>query len=557
MGTRSGKMTGVPGYFCPMLLCDPARTQAYREAITAAVRDFRQANADRAPRVLDLGCGSGLLGVLALRAGAAAVTSVDVNSSCLRMTREVAARWDGVAKWTVAEGGPDFIAAHRGAFDMIVTEMMGTLVFAEDMERTLQQYRSVLDPRAAGGPYVVPSAARQFVCRVTLPEGWLRTALEQELARHASFVGTNSLNLHPACCDFRRVGERVVVYESGSVVALAARFTCGAHEFLLCEWECTLWRDVVIENTLDGYRALPFANAVGRECEWGFAIAAPPATQPVRVALVMQGDDEEPTLQARTDDGAWDVEGLIAGSQSLAYLLPDAHEHALRLRVARDDVMVETAESTCIVPFVEALCKERGLEEPWHQQNVARAWTMEALGTAREFGDDEAGRLDLAVLPDVHGERASEMACRHNDDRFASAASTTAQLRQLMRALGGDEQTHVTPALPDDDLVWQTMVLPVEDELEAAALEAPLRSLEGYAALTRHGMLSDEHMPGLLAQSLPLLLTRDTTQRGVRLRVAHADGTDPKKSWEEDRGRTWRMCASALSRGGAAVVLDA
>ena len=68
----------VPSYFYPMLLCDRDRTDRYRRAIGGAVDDFRRQNG-RAPDVLDLGCGSGVLGLLSVEAGARKVVSVDLN----------------------------------------------------------------------------------------------------------------------------------------------------------------------------------------------------------------------------------------------------------------------------------------------------------------------------------------------------------------------------------------------------------------------------------------------------------------------------------------------
>jgi len=68
---------GLPSYFEPMMR-DLDRATKYADAIAKEVGRFK-AEQGRWPVVLDIGCGSGLLTALALRAGASAVLAYDVN----------------------------------------------------------------------------------------------------------------------------------------------------------------------------------------------------------------------------------------------------------------------------------------------------------------------------------------------------------------------------------------------------------------------------------------------------------------------------------------------
>lgn len=562
-----------PSYFCPMLLCDPARRRAYDEALRAAVRDFRECNGGRAPRVLDLGTGTGLLGYLALRAGAAEVVSVDENEACVDTVREVAKAAASDDRWTVAHTD-DLDDAER--FDMIVSEILGTVAFVEGMHEALLQFESMLRTDVVGGPYLVPRRVEQYVARATLPSGaWLQSALLDTLRATDHFVGTNALNLHPACTDMRVLDRRLLYtldYRREKWTEESHRVTFDADAdtpaLLLCEWRASLWGDVELENTLDGYRALPFANAVGRECAWGFAVTAAPA-EPVTVHVV----SDHTGMHLMTSCGK---RGLAVGAGvSLAALLPfERVEAEVRAAVANvaagEDVLVETRENACLVPFVEALCAERGLQEPWEQDDVSEAWTMRnptvhACAAAAEAADDaHEGTLGVAILPDLEGERASEAACRCNDDRFACEKGTIELVRELVEALGGDAGTATLPAWVRDatdaaPLAWREMVYPLDEDDDAMRmiLFAPLRALHGYAALTRHGMLDDDCMPGTFMQPFALFLRHaymDTP--GVRVAIAGggevcADSTLDERLRRD--GAAVREEVSAMCTGGRAI----
>jgi ribosomal protein L11 methylase PrmA len=90
-------------------------------------------------RVLDLGCGTGVLGILAARLGAGAVAFADIDADAVRAARDCCAlnHLDGaeVRQANLLEGAPD------GAFDVLLGNLYADLLLrlAEDprLDRTL------------------------------------------------------------------------------------------------------------------------------------------------------------------------------------------------------------------------------------------------------------------------------------------------------------------------------------------------------------------------------------------------------------------------------------
>ncbi|ROO25082.1 hypothetical protein SAOR_09270 [Salinisphaera orenii MK-B5] len=71
-------------------------------------------------RVLDYGCGSGILAIAAARLGAASVTAVDIDDQAVRATRDNAAR-NGVAD---AVATPPMDAIEHGPFDIVLANIL-------------------------------------------------------------------------------------------------------------------------------------------------------------------------------------------------------------------------------------------------------------------------------------------------------------------------------------------------------------------------------------------------------------------------------------------------
>jgi predicted RNA methylase len=70
------------------MLRDTLRIEAYAAAISRAVRNFRTTHG-RAPVVLDIGAGTGLLSLLAARAGAARVIAVEMFEQMAQLAASV------------------------------------------------------------------------------------------------------------------------------------------------------------------------------------------------------------------------------------------------------------------------------------------------------------------------------------------------------------------------------------------------------------------------------------------------------------------------------------
>jgi ribosomal protein L11 methyltransferase len=94
-------------------------------------------------RVLDVGCGSGILSIAAAKLGAGEVRAVDVDPECVRITRENAATngMDGrtaAAHGTLGEAWP-FPDAHDGRFDVVVANVSSAAIIgmATELARAL------------------------------------------------------------------------------------------------------------------------------------------------------------------------------------------------------------------------------------------------------------------------------------------------------------------------------------------------------------------------------------------------------------------------------------
>jgi len=97
------------------LLADRVRTESYRDAIDSTVR--------KNDVVLDLGCGTGILSLFALRAGAARVYAID-DGPVIELARALAVE-NGVADRIVFLNQPSYDARLKEKVDVIVTETMG------------------------------------------------------------------------------------------------------------------------------------------------------------------------------------------------------------------------------------------------------------------------------------------------------------------------------------------------------------------------------------------------------------------------------------------------
>ncbi|MCK6453006.1 MAG: tetratricopeptide repeat protein [Alphaproteobacteria bacterium] len=157
---RAVQVAMVPAWHFTMLN-DDARNQAYDRAIRAAVR--------QGDHVLEIGTGSGILAMMAARAGAGRVTTCEANPALAAVAAEIVAR-NGCAdrvsvvarKSTELEVGRDL---PRPA-DLLVMEIFDAVLLGEGVLPSLADARArLLAPEAR----VLPQGARVYAAVVELP----------------------------------------------------------------------------------------------------------------------------------------------------------------------------------------------------------------------------------------------------------------------------------------------------------------------------------------------------------------------------------------------------
>jgi hypothetical protein len=136
------------------MLSDSVRTLAYEQALRAVIRPHH--------RVLDFGCGTGILSFFSHREGARRIYAVD-RSPFIGAARAVA-RVNGFDRIEFLEGEDD--VSLPTAVDVIVSEWMGHFVFNESMLEPLARVR---DRNLAPGGIMIPRRLTLHVGVVTDP----------------------------------------------------------------------------------------------------------------------------------------------------------------------------------------------------------------------------------------------------------------------------------------------------------------------------------------------------------------------------------------------------
>lgn len=121
--------------------------------------------------VLDVGCGSGVLGVVAARLGARAVTAIDVAEAA-RLATVDNARRNGVAGRIEASTMP--IADVRGAFDLVVANILAPVLIsiARDLRRCTAGRLVIAGILAERHDHVLDALAPMTVVRTDARDGW-------------------------------------------------------------------------------------------------------------------------------------------------------------------------------------------------------------------------------------------------------------------------------------------------------------------------------------------------------------------------------------------------
>ena len=149
----------IPAWHLPML-ADEARNAAYRRTLDKHVREGMH--------VLDIGAGSGLLAMMAARAGAAKVTAVEMNRALADVARQIIAD-NGFAEriQVVNSVSMDLkVGVDLPAADLVVSEVLDAGLLGEGVLPTLRHAsRDLLKPQGR----MVPAGATVYGQLVELP----------------------------------------------------------------------------------------------------------------------------------------------------------------------------------------------------------------------------------------------------------------------------------------------------------------------------------------------------------------------------------------------------
>jgi SAM-dependent methyltransferase len=140
-----------------VMLADSVRTEAYQRAIDAAV--------EPGMTVMDLGTGTGILAMMAARAGAKRVVAVDVDP-IVHLARKIAQSngfGDDVIEFIENDSRNLSMDGH---FDLIITECMGNFFVSDEMAQVIIDAQRFLKP---GGRFI-PERVELFLAPVFYPQ---------------------------------------------------------------------------------------------------------------------------------------------------------------------------------------------------------------------------------------------------------------------------------------------------------------------------------------------------------------------------------------------------
>jgi predicted RNA methylase len=141
--------------YYPPMLHDEKRNQVYAEGIAAAVQEFIKTHS-KPPLVLDIGTGTGLLSMLAARAGASHVFSIEGDPTLAPVARAVIAKNGLASKVTVIQKHSTEVqlgADIPRRCDLIVSELLDSELIGEGVLPSLKDaYERLLADHAQSVP---------------------------------------------------------------------------------------------------------------------------------------------------------------------------------------------------------------------------------------------------------------------------------------------------------------------------------------------------------------------------------------------------------------------
>jgi protein arginine N-methyltransferase 1 len=283
------------------MAADGVRMDAYSRAIAATVRP--------GSIVLDLGAGTGMMSLLALRAGAARVHAVEIDPA-VWLARDLA-KANGCADKLVIHNGSSLDLTLEQRADVIIADLRGSFpLFGQNLASMEDAKRRLLAP----GGVLIPRRDRLFVAlaetpahRENLERGWAgfeREGFDAGVLRSATLNDTHGDENQPVLAS-HLLSEGVewaeLRYGEPFARSLAVDVELGvarggtAHSLVLW-FEATLHDDVV------------FNNAPGSALVYKRLVL--PLLDPVRVS---RGERARVTLRADVGGDQWAWETEIAG----------------------------------------------------------------------------------------------------------------------------------------------------------------------------------------------------------------------------------------------------
>lgn len=208
----------VPFWHIPMLN-DTRRNDAFEAAIIAAV-----ASVGRAVRVLDIGTGSGLLSMMAARAGAKSVTACEMVPVIAETARAII-KDNGYSESITVHTAPSTelaVGTHLSErADILVSEILSSDLLTERVIDTFEDaHRRLLKPDAI----IIPRAAAAIGCLVESPVLAEYVFVEKVSGFDVSRFGAlapQKLPIHGTMTDWKRLSQDIEL--------LRIDLTCTAH----------------------------------------------------------------------------------------------------------------------------------------------------------------------------------------------------------------------------------------------------------------------------------------------------------------------------------------
>jgi SAM-dependent methyltransferase len=186
------------------MLRDGGRNAAFQRAIDAVVAAAAGAAGGKAgPHVLDVGAGTGLLSLMALRAGAGLVTAVEQWPVMAALARDVAAAngASGDRMQVHATHSSKLRGAMRGAAGVVVSEIVDSCLLGEAIIPTLRHAFQHLAQPALPPQRVVPYLARLHARLLHCPHLTAWHAVDAAAAAAAGIPLTRSEDGAPIACE--------------------------------------------------------------------------------------------------------------------------------------------------------------------------------------------------------------------------------------------------------------------------------------------------------------------------------------------------------------------